>query len=259
MATLEIIEGSKKGEHIELPPDGVFIIGRDVAVGLELNDAKISRRQCAIEITEQGFFLVDLASKNGTFLNETPVQRKRLMTGDRIRIGPVEMLCHLGQDETQEMAVDSDAEQQVKTTTRMGARVAVAACDVCDAEITLAVIEIGQAKRVWDTLLCPDCIIRMEAFRLEGIMGVESLQRLLKTSRARREKDTKKGTSTVLDREGRLQAVTDPPGKDSADSAGDGQPDEGDPSMTRYIAELRRRKTKKMSRHKRFSDDDAPS
>ena len=259
MATLEIIEGSKKGELISLPLAGVFIIGRDAAVGLELNDAKISRRQCAIEITEEGFFLSDLASKNGTFLNETPVQRKRLMTGDRIRLGPVEMLFNLGQDETQEMAVDADAEQQVKTTTRMGARVAVAACDVCEAEITLAVIEIGQAKRVWDMLLCPDCIIRMEAFHLEGIMGVESLQRLLKTSRARREQDTEKKTSTILERDGLLPVVTDSPNKDPEGSAGDGRLDESDPSMTRYIEELRRRKTKKMSRHKKFSDDDAPS
>ena len=108
MATLEFIEGSKKGEQIELPPDGVFIIGRDEAVGLQLNNVKISRRHSAIEITEQGFFLADLASKNGTFLNETPVQRKRLMTSDRIRLGPVEMVFRLGQDETQEMATATD-------------------------------------------------------------------------------------------------------------------------------------------------------
>ena len=258
MATLEIIQGSKKGEHIELPPDGVFIIGRDEAVGLQLNNVKISRRHSAIEITEQGFFLADLASKNGTFLNETPIQRKRLMTSDRIRLGPVEMVFRLGQDETQEMAVDADAEQQVETTTRIGASVAVATCDVCEAEITLAVIEIGQAKRVWDTLLCPDCIIRMEAFRLEGIMGVESLQRLLKTSRARRKKDTSGEKSTVLDREGRPQGVTDTPEGDAGDSAGEGQLDESDPSTTRNIEELRRRETKKMSRYKKF-DDDAPS
>ena len=67
----------------------VTVIGRvSSAADLVLPwNEEASRQHCAILLTKDGFFLEDLQSSNGTYVNETQVERVKLSSGDKIRIG----------------------------------------------------------------------------------------------------------------------------------------------------------------------------
>lgn len=70
-------------------PQGIWIIGRDRYVNLPIQEPWLSRRHAAIQyVPNEGFYLVDLKSTNGSFLNGEPVwQRILLKDGDQIRLG----------------------------------------------------------------------------------------------------------------------------------------------------------------------------
>jgi transcriptional regulator with GAF, ATPase, and Fis domain len=73
-------------------------IGRDPVSDLLLDDGFVSRRHCVIHREGEDFSLVDLDSRNGTFLNGIPVKSRRLQHGDQIRVGGCTFLVLL--DET---------------------------------------------------------------------------------------------------------------------------------------------------------------
>jgi hypothetical protein len=70
-------------------PQQVWIVGRDRRCGLALPDKRLSRRHGAIQYVQgQGFFLIDLGSTNGTYVNgELARKGVRLKEGDRVRMG----------------------------------------------------------------------------------------------------------------------------------------------------------------------------
>lgn len=72
-------------------PQKTWIIGRDRRLSLSVRDPWMSRYHAAIRYVEkEGFYLVDLNSTNGSFVNGEPVyQRLLLKDGDQIRLGSV--------------------------------------------------------------------------------------------------------------------------------------------------------------------------
>jgi predicted component of type VI protein secretion system len=64
-------------------------IGRSTEADLAILDDKASRVHCGIRMWDGEFFLKDLKSRNGTFVNGQSVDMVRLNPGDRIRIGSV--------------------------------------------------------------------------------------------------------------------------------------------------------------------------
>lgn len=67
----------------------VTVIGRAAGAAdlvLPWNE-EASRQHCAILYSQRTFFLEDLKSSNGTFVNDKQVERVRLQSGDKIRIG----------------------------------------------------------------------------------------------------------------------------------------------------------------------------
>lgn len=75
-----------------LQPQMVWTIGRNRDAALPLRDRALSRRHAVILfLPSEGFYLVDLNSMNGSFLNGARVpQRQRLHDGDVLRMGSVE-------------------------------------------------------------------------------------------------------------------------------------------------------------------------
>jgi pSer/pThr/pTyr-binding forkhead associated (FHA) protein len=67
---------------------GIWTIGRDRQLSIPIADRRLSRRHAAIQyVKHQGFYLVDLNSTNGSFINGEPVHgRMPLKDGDRIRL-----------------------------------------------------------------------------------------------------------------------------------------------------------------------------
>jgi putative ABC transport system ATP-binding protein len=71
-------------------------IGRGDDNDVVLNDPSTSRNHCVIVTNEEGRFVLDLESANGTFVNEGLVfERRTLNPGDRIRVGGTEFLYEL--------------------------------------------------------------------------------------------------------------------------------------------------------------------
>lgn len=70
--------------------DGVNVIGRDQYAEVRLDFTTVSRQHARVLVNEEGVFLEDLQSKNGTYVRETKVSCAVLLgEGDQIRVGAV--------------------------------------------------------------------------------------------------------------------------------------------------------------------------
>jgi two-component system, NtrC family, sensor kinase len=84
---LTVLQGPDKGRRFELPDHEPQLIGRS-SEALPLNDQTISRRHAELTPDTGRWFLNDLASSNGTFVNGQRVRGRRLLEiGDQIRTG----------------------------------------------------------------------------------------------------------------------------------------------------------------------------
>ncbi len=83
---LSIDEGGRRFD-LDLDSDG-FVFGRDPECDVVLEDAGISRRHAEL-VRERGVWILrDLGSRNGTFIDDAPIQQQRLQPGQRARLGP---------------------------------------------------------------------------------------------------------------------------------------------------------------------------
>jgi len=84
---LRVAEGPDKGKVFDLSPGGSYLVGR-MAGDVPLADEKVSSRHAELRILgPEAYFLVDLASTNGTFLNGTRIDREKFGHGDEVRVG----------------------------------------------------------------------------------------------------------------------------------------------------------------------------
>ena len=84
---LVMIRGDFVGEVYELDAD-VKMVGRSDEVDLTISDSSISRRHAMIVKRQEGFFVSDLGSTNGTFVNRELVSTaRRLNEGDKLTLG----------------------------------------------------------------------------------------------------------------------------------------------------------------------------
>jgi pSer/pThr/pTyr-binding forkhead associated (FHA) protein len=72
-------------------PGSVKTIGRAPRADFILEAALVSRLHCRLEALSETLLVVDLDSTNGTFVNDKRVDQARLTSGDRLRIGRVEL------------------------------------------------------------------------------------------------------------------------------------------------------------------------
>lgn len=63
------------------------VIGRQPGVDLLVRDPRVSRQHCKIVLTNAGPKIVDLDSRNGTFVNDVQVKETYLNDSDLIRVG----------------------------------------------------------------------------------------------------------------------------------------------------------------------------
>ncbi len=85
-ATLKILKGANVGECYILGPDQT-VLGRDAACDVVLPRSSISRRHAQIVRDDEGFYIEDLASLNGTFVNTHRLtEPQRLLGGEHIQI-----------------------------------------------------------------------------------------------------------------------------------------------------------------------------
>lgn len=90
--SLKVLSGTHEGKLIQIK-DEKFLIGRGDSCHLRPKSESISRKHCAIVQKDGRLLLVDLKSRNGTFINEkqvSPDKAKILKNGDRLRCGQLE-------------------------------------------------------------------------------------------------------------------------------------------------------------------------
>ncbi|HSE41849.1 MAG TPA: sigma 54-interacting transcriptional regulator [Acidobacteriota bacterium] len=116
--TLAAVSGPLKGKKIFIT-EPEWTIGRGEGNQLYLHDRSASRGHCMIKTLGDEFKLVDLESKNGTFVENIPIKSHELKHGETIRIGDSVFIFLLEKDETgpQSNAVEIESENVQSQTT----------------------------------------------------------------------------------------------------------------------------------------------
>lgn len=85
-AGLEVLHSDGRAEvfHIRKPR---VTIGRDKGNSLVIADPEVSARHAEMAISQEGFFLRDKESANGTFVNGERIVKRMIYQGDEVRLG----------------------------------------------------------------------------------------------------------------------------------------------------------------------------
>jgi pSer/pThr/pTyr-binding forkhead associated (FHA) protein len=91
---------------------GEYLFGRDpechVRIGVD-NKQGVSRRHCLLTVTEQGAFVQDLRSRNGTVVNSKRITDKQVLRdGDRLKLAGIVFLVRTYGTGYSEMADGAD-------------------------------------------------------------------------------------------------------------------------------------------------------
>ncbi|MFO0880089.1 MAG: GGDEF domain-containing protein [Gemmataceae bacterium] len=79
--------GPSMGRRYPLSPKAAAMIGRGSDCVIQIDDSSVSRKHARVEPTPHGYRAEDLASTNGTFVNDRPINSQLLEDGDYLRVG----------------------------------------------------------------------------------------------------------------------------------------------------------------------------
>ena len=85
-ALLLVKRGPNAGSTFLLK-DEETTVGRDPRSAIFLDDVTVSRRHAIVQRRDDGWFVVDSGSLNGTYVNGEQVDETKLATGDELQIG----------------------------------------------------------------------------------------------------------------------------------------------------------------------------
>lgn len=92
MWTLRTPADASPSVAFRLLPGSVKTLGRAVRADFIVEAPLVSRFHCRLTTSESGQLVVaDLDSTNGTFVNDRKVQEAVLASGDRLRVGRLEL------------------------------------------------------------------------------------------------------------------------------------------------------------------------
>lgn len=106
MAFLKVISGGVPGQIIELTEDQT-VLGRHPNSQIVLDNAAVSRHHAQVLYSHGRYFLEDLRSRNGTFLNDEAVTNRRELQ-ERDRIDICEIVLQFSTDFPRNDAIDPD-------------------------------------------------------------------------------------------------------------------------------------------------------
>jgi pSer/pThr/pTyr-binding forkhead associated (FHA) protein/N-acetylmuramoyl-L-alanine amidase len=88
---LQVSRGQAARQFLPLR-GSVVTLGRDPRSSLVLADPQVSRHHAQISRTPQGYYITDLGSASGLYVNGQPYKQKGLQPGDVIRLGDTELV-----------------------------------------------------------------------------------------------------------------------------------------------------------------------
>lgn len=86
---LKILQGPNAGHVLPVPPGQPVTLGRSSSANYAFDDPLLSRKHCAVEVRAEFCRIVDLRSRNGTYVNGQQVGAVLVQPGDRVKIGSV--------------------------------------------------------------------------------------------------------------------------------------------------------------------------
>ena len=84
------LKGKVLSKSFQMESGQKLTIGRGQNVDIQIFQAGLSRNQCSLEMVDDRFYLTDLDSRNGTFINGERIQREEVKAGDIIAMGDIE-------------------------------------------------------------------------------------------------------------------------------------------------------------------------
>jgi len=94
MWILRTAAGNEPEKTFRVMPGGIRTVGRATGADFIVDAPLVSRVHCRLSVLPDGGLEVhDLDSTNGTFVNGERVQTARVLTGDRIGVGRVELIA----------------------------------------------------------------------------------------------------------------------------------------------------------------------
>ena len=70
-------------------------LGRSTSADFVVEGVLVSRFHCALSVVDGALEVENLSRSNGTFVNESRVERAVLKEGDRLRVGRVELVASI--------------------------------------------------------------------------------------------------------------------------------------------------------------------
>lgn len=113
--TTNLIQGKTQAVH---QPQMVWTIGRNRRLALPISDKRLSRLHAVIQyIPDRGFYLVDLNSTNGSYVNGEQVRHSVLLKdGDRVRLGSLAFTFFVCQNSHTADAVPEEVLSQLSSS-----------------------------------------------------------------------------------------------------------------------------------------------
>lgn len=113
-AYLLLNAGANSGARFELMDSEQNLMGRDWQCRIVLNDPQCSRVHAKIFHEEDGWWIRDNKSSNGTFVNGQSVEQARLVEGTQVKVGASSFTFNLlGPDETPSNSADDSVSESL--------------------------------------------------------------------------------------------------------------------------------------------------
>jgi pSer/pThr/pTyr-binding forkhead associated (FHA) protein len=93
VSRLNVVVGGKETSY-PLTRD-TYTLGRHRNNDIVISDPKVSSFHARIDRLPEGFVLVDLKSRNGSYVNSQRIESAQLNTGDEIRLGTAQLMYKL--------------------------------------------------------------------------------------------------------------------------------------------------------------------
>jgi pSer/pThr/pTyr-binding forkhead associated (FHA) protein len=86
---VKLVFFKQNGQRKDFPVSDSTVIGRGENCDLRVPVASVSRRHCELTVGAGAVQVKDMASSNGTYVNNQRVHETELAAGDRLVIGPI--------------------------------------------------------------------------------------------------------------------------------------------------------------------------
>jgi DNA-binding NtrC family response regulator len=96
--TLRVTSGDDVGRTLRLGA-ATALVGSHTKMDLQLSDSQVSRRHAEVQLVADGLRVVDLDSRNGTFVGNRRISRALVGPGDLIRVGRTELIVEAEDEE----------------------------------------------------------------------------------------------------------------------------------------------------------------